>query len=503
MPSKNGLPGFSHRGVSVTWSAARKRYEGKVNVGKKADGKTYDRRSVYGKDPGEIKKEIEKLQAQADAKRVPKAGRKPTVQEFTLRWLDEIAPVSERPLRASTEDSYRSLCKIWIFPAIGSTRIDELTVDDLDRLYAAMRRAKKASSTILKAHACIRRMLSVAMVRDLVTRNVAAERDNPGSAKGKKRKPLTLAEAKRVVTEMERSPNPLRWKVALAIGPRQGEALGLRWPYVDFKRGMVDVAWQLQRITYRHGCTDPVSCAAPHCRTEPCPPTWAHGCGDPGQCHKQAWRCPKRSPAKQCRLHRRACPELCRPGCTSHAVKCETPARGGLQFVRPKALDAAEDDETAAEWVALPPTLMRELRIEQRKQDARRKAIGDEWQDHELVFCQWNGRPFDPRADYEELVGILGRAKVAVSGTHLARHTAATLLYALGIDIAMIQRVLRQRDIRVTRNYVGIGEDLTKGAAAAMEQALFAEPDGQVTHRRTARVRPPRQRRVLKSVLRS
>lgn len=502
MPSKNGRPGFSHRGVSVTWSDKRKRYEGKVTVGKLADGKTLDRRNVYGKTSGETKKEIEKLQAQADAKRVPKAGRRPTVEEFTLRWLGEIAPVSEHPLRPSTEDSYRSLCKIWIFPAIGHIRVDELTVEDLDRLYATMRRAKKAPSTILKAHACIRRMLSVAMVRDLVGRNVAAERDNPGSAKGRKRKPLTLAEAKRVVAEMERSANSLRWKVALAIGPRQGEALGLRWPYLDFKRGMVDVAWQLQRITYRHGCPDPAACAGVHCRIALCPPTWAHGCGDAGGCFKQAWRCPDRAPARRCRLHKRECPPLCPPGCTGHAARCETPARGGLQFVRPKALDAAEGDETASEWVALPPTLMRELRVEKRRQDARRKAIGDEWQEHELVFCQWNGRPIDPRADYEELVGILARAKVPVSGTHLARHTAATLLYALGIDVVMIQRVLRQRDIRVTRNYVGIGEDLTKDAAAAMERALFAVDEDPPIVRRVTRSRAVGKRRVLRSVLR-
>jgi len=46
---------------------------------------------------------------------------------------------------------------------------------------------------------------------------------------------------------------PSRWSVALALELRQGEALGLRWQYVDLDAGTLTVRWQLQRLPWRHG----------------------------------------------------------------------------------------------------------------------------------------------------------------------------------------------------------------------------------------------------------
>ena len=51
----------------------------------------------------------------------------------------------------------------------------------------------------------------------------------------------------------------LRWAVALMLGVRQGEALGLRWEHVTLERdedrhvvgGVVELAWALSRIPAR------------------------------------------------------------------------------------------------------------------------------------------------------------------------------------------------------------------------------------------------------------
>jgi hypothetical protein len=55
--------------------------------------------------------------------------------------------------------------------------------------------------------------------------------------------------------------NAARWSVGRACGLRQGEALGLRWSYVDIdvlagEVGAMRVWWQLQRLPWEHGCTD-------------------------------------------------------------------------------------------------------------------------------------------------------------------------------------------------------------------------------------------------------
>ncbi|OKI47257.1 tyrosine-type recombinase/integrase [Micromonospora sp. CB01531] len=471
MPSKTGRPGFSYRGVSVIWSEKRKRYEGKVTLGKRADGR-YDRKSVYGKTPDAIKAEIRELQEKAD-KKIPVApGRKPTVRKFFTEWLTEIHLTLERPLAPRTVDAYMSACTEWIFPAIGDVVIDELTAANLDALYAKMR-PHRAATYLLKVHAIIRRGLKIAMARDLVHRNVAAIRGNPGSTKGRRKKPLTVEQARGLVVAIEKRPGALRWKVGLAIGPRQGEALGLTWPCVDLDAGAIAKDWQLQRLRWRHGCENPAECAAKFCRREKCQPIWVHGCANPDSCYQQPFRCPARARGDRCRLHRRPCPEPCPPGCTRHAARCPQRKDGGLVLTRPKTWLEPEDDEVATDLVVLPETLAEELRVHKRRQDAAKEALGKAWQDNDLVFCQPDGRPIDPRADLEDWYQILAEAGLPRAGSHVARHTAATMLLDSGLDIADVQQAMGWRDIRTARRYAAPSLTQAKRAAEAAEKALF------------------------------
>ena len=45
-----------------------------------------------------------------------------------------------------------------------------------------------------------------------------------------------------------------RWVVALALGLRQGEALGLQWPDLDDEKGLLWVKRSRTRPPYEHGC---------------------------------------------------------------------------------------------------------------------------------------------------------------------------------------------------------------------------------------------------------
>lgn len=54
--------------------------------------------------------------------------------------------------------------------------------------------------------------------------------------------------------------NGTRWLVALALGLRQNEALGLRWAYLDLDNAVMRVHWQISHDRYRHGCDDPHAC---------------------------------------------------------------------------------------------------------------------------------------------------------------------------------------------------------------------------------------------------
>ncbi len=48
--------------------------------------------------------------------------------------------------------------------------------------------------------------------------------------------------------------NGVRWVVALALGLRQGEALGLKWEHVDLNKGILRIRRNRLRPKYEHGC---------------------------------------------------------------------------------------------------------------------------------------------------------------------------------------------------------------------------------------------------------
>jgi integrase len=53
------------------------------------------------------------------------------------------------------------------------------------------------------------------------------------------------------------------------------------------------------------------------------------------------------------------------------------------------------------------------------------------------------------------------------------RHTTATTLLELGVDLAVVQEVLGHADIRMTRAYTSVAATLTRAAADRMGQELF------------------------------
>lgn len=467
MSSRTGKDGFVHRGISVALGTDG-RLHAKVPVGRKPNG-AEDRRHVSAA-KGEAAKLKQKIDALLDAKakkEVPRAGRAPTVEAWIRHWLTEIAPYGSRPVSPKSLESYRSICNTWIFPHLGQLRLDELTVENLDAMYSAMYRKKLAGTTVLKAHAILRRGLEMAVRRERVHRNVAQLMDNPGSTKRRRKRAFTQAQARRVIEVIGRRPDALRWRLALAIGLRQGEVLGLRWQAVDFEAGTIAPDWQLQRQTYQHGCADPVACAAPRCKTEPC--------------------------RDGCRRHARACPPPCSPGCTGHARHC--PQRtGGLVFIRAKTVDGDEladdedwEDEEATHVISLPETIVRELREHRRVQREQRLRAGSLWRGHDLVFCLEDGGKIDPRADLEVWHEILAEAGFKQTGTHLARSSAASIMHEMGEDIATIQHVLRHTDIRTTRGYLKVSPAATKGAARTMDDALFGAPVTEIVTRQRSR----------------
>ena len=399
-------------------------YHAKVTVGRKANGRP-DRRHRSGTTEEAVREKLRDLLREVDAGRTPRAGRTPTVAQWFTTWLTDVAPTGARALAPRTLEDYRSALRTWIGPHVGHLRLDGLEPDHLQAMYAAMYRAGTSPARVQKIHAIVRRGLEFAVRWRKAPRNVAREMDPPGYGETA-RESLTIDEVRSVLAIAHSSILPYeRWMLGMAIGPRQGETLGLRWSDVDLDAGTVSIAWQLQRRTWQHGCT---------------------GCG-----RKRGADCPSRHlEVRRDEIHLGGGLVLCRP-------------KGWRRRPRPRV-------------VGISPDMAKALRRRKADQAAQRLLAGSWWREHDLVFTQTDGRPIDPRADYREWQAILSAAGLPPARVHAIRHTTATVLLELGEDLSVVQEVLGHADSRTTRGYQDVSTAMTRRAAARMDSVVGDQP---------------------------
>ena len=449
-------------------------WHGWVTMGVRSDGSP-DRRHRQGRTETEVTRKVRALEAKRDAGRPGKPGRVPTLQEWMTYWLTTVLPLAGKAPR--TIDDYWSKCRSWIFPSIGGHRLDRCHPEHLEALYGKMTAAGIAPSHVRKVHAIIFSAYGAAVKREKVGRNPAALVDPPSIGEAEKDS-LRDDEARAVLSEAARRRNSARWSIGLSCGLRQGEALGLRWAYLVGRCRECDYPARLDVCWSEPGATRCPRCGA-ECRAEALiwyqlqRLPWRHGCDDPSACTKDRhrWPCPKDCPkASRPSGRRHRCipaddPHLCPKDCQRHAKACPNRQGGGL-VLRPIK-------ERRKKTVPLAPELVTILRAHHEEQQREREAAGDDWHDHDLVFCEPAGAPIDPRRDWGEWADILKAAGLPHHGVHAARHTAATLLMEQGVALAVVQEMLGHSDIRVTRGYTHVASPLTQDAANRMGKALF------------------------------
>jgi site-specific recombinase XerD len=124
--------------------------------------------------------------------------------------------------------------------------------------------------------------------------------------------------------------------------------------------------------------------------------------------------------------------------------------------------------------IPLPPPLIPLLKLHQEVQQADRAAVGEKWQDWDLVWCRPDGNPIEARDDWEEWKELLQLAEVEKDArVHDARHTAATLLLEQGVDMRVVQVILGHSQITTTKRYTHVTENLAGDAVARMGRALW------------------------------
>lgn len=337
-PRKSNLESTIYFGDDGWW-------HGRVTMGVLPDGSP-DRRHRMARTEPAVRRKIRELEKLRDEGRATKAGRKPTVGQWMETYLTDIASLKLKP---RSLDDYWSKTRNDIIPGVGKHRIDKLAPEHLEQMYRAMLDAGRAPSHVVKVHRILSRALKIAHRRRMIGENVATLVDPP-SIDETETNPFTQEEAKAFLEAAAKRPTFMRWIVGVGMGFRQGETLGLRWPYVDLQAELFHPRWQLQRLTWRHGCADAHACGARLHRFEPCPPD----CGT----HKG---------------YKRGCPKPCTTTCVKHASICPHRKGGGLAFTRPKTKKSTNP-------VPIPPAFIPYLIAHKAQQDELREAAGELWQ---------------------------------------------------------------------------------------------------------------------------
>ncbi|MFJ4434777.1 tyrosine-type recombinase/integrase [Streptomyces sp. NPDC088923] len=397
-------------GRSSIYQGADGRWHGRVTVGVRDDGWP-DRRHVERKTRSEVTAAVRELEKQRDANTLRKPGRPWTVAMWLTHWIESIAPLA---VNENTIVGYGVAVRKHLIPALGAHRLDKLGPEHIERFYGKMRASGRKPATIHQIHRTFRAALNEAVRRGHLGQNPVKLAKAP-RLREKEVEPFTVDEVQRLLAAADRRRNSARWAVALSLGLRQGEALGLKWTDVDLNRGVLMVRRSRRR------------------------PQYAHGCGDGAPCGRKAGYCPQRQ---------RTNPEV-----------ADTKSRAGRRAV------------------GLPPQLVDLLREHRKRQDAEREAAGGKWADEDWLFATETGRGTSPRTDYDDWKELLHAAKVRDARLHDARHTAATVLLILGVAERAVMGLMGWSSTAMAARYQHM-VDTVRNDIARQVDGLIWKPSG-------------------------
>lgn len=243
------MAGQRMNGEGSLYQRANGRWIGAVTLGFNENGKP-DRRTVSAKTKTEAREKLKDLQDKLDG------GYKPPVREETLaqlfeRWDRDILSTQ---VQSDARDNYMTIANCHIIPILGKRKVSAVTVADVQHLTASKLRGGPDNeprplsvSTVRRIRSVLAQALNVCLIEGSLMRNVAGLTSAPKAVQTEGRT-LTATEAKRFLKALEGNRLGLLFVVMLATGLRRGEALGLHWEDVDFKKCTIGVHRQLRRI---------------------------------------------------------------------------------------------------------------------------------------------------------------------------------------------------------------------------------------------------------------
>jgi integrase len=124
--------------------------------------------------------------------------------------------------------------------------------------------------------------------------------------------------------------------------------------------------------------------------------------------------------------------------------------------------------------IALTPSVCDALRRQRALINEERLALGQAWNDYDLVFPKTIGKPIDARSMARHWFRpLLKKADLPLMRFHDLRHTAATLPLLASVRPTGVSEMLGHASIAITRDlYSHALPDMRREATLAMERAV-------------------------------
>jgi len=170
---------------------------------------------------------------------------KTTLADYLDTWLE--TAVKQR-VREKTYLDYSDKMRLYIKPTLGSLKLSQVTPEKIQGAYNKMLEEGLSPRSVRYAHTVLRNALDQAVKWGKIYRNPADLVDLPRQKK-EEMKVLTPEEAGVFLEATVYSPWKPLFSLLLTSGMRPSEALGLKWPDVDFEGKRITINRVLTRTT--------------------------------------------------------------------------------------------------------------------------------------------------------------------------------------------------------------------------------------------------------------
>ncbi|MEU6764813.1 site-specific integrase [Streptomyces sp. NPDC046853] len=203
---------------------------------------TRARKFAYGKTWAECDTKRRELLSKVD-NGIPVPTRSAKLADWLPYWLENmIQPRRKR----TTYAKYEVHVRLYLVPMLGTKRLESLSVADVRRFLVRLERQTTAA-TAKESHKVLRTALSAACREELIMRNVVTLVEPP-QVESRDLSPWSLDETLDFLTAARRDPLYAAFVLAIALGFRRGEIVGLRWENVDLDKREIRVRKQRQRV---------------------------------------------------------------------------------------------------------------------------------------------------------------------------------------------------------------------------------------------------------------